>query len=131
MNTEQKARAYDEVREKIALRFGSNVAEEIFSEIEMSEDERIRKELINYLKYRYNSTALSGEERECKKWIAWLESQGEQKSIKNTWAPSEEQMKVLDEVLTYAAQHENPYWNDYIFGTLCDLIRQLKKIKEE
>lgn len=44
MTQEEKAKAYDEVREKIALRFGSNVAEEIFSEFEMNEDDRIRKE---------------------------------------------------------------------------------------
>ena len=66
---EKKARAYDEVREKIAQRFGSNVAEEIFSEYEMNEDEKIRKELIKFVKVN-----IPDEER----YIAWLEKQGEQ-----------------------------------------------------
>jgi hypothetical protein len=43
MTTEEKAKAYDKVREKIAIRFGSNVAKEIFSEYEETKDERIRK----------------------------------------------------------------------------------------
>lgn len=55
---------------------------------------------------------------------SWLEKQGERHI-----ACSEEQMKVLDEILTFAANHENPYWNNYIFGTLCNFIRQLKGIK--
>ena len=46
LSVKEKAKAYDKVREKIALRFGSNVSEEIFSEYEESEDERIRKELL-------------------------------------------------------------------------------------
>jgi late competence protein required for DNA uptake (superfamily II DNA/RNA helicase) len=50
-----------------------------------------------------------------------LEKQGEHNIV-----CSEEQMKVLDEVLTFAANHESPYWNYYIFGTLNNLIRQLK-----
>lgn len=67
------AEVYDKVREKIALRFGSNVAEEIFSEFEMSEDEKIRKEIIDYIKTgTYH-----------KDWLTWLEKQGEQKSIDN------------------------------------------------
>ena len=71
----RKAKAYDDVREKIALRFGSNVAEEIFSEFEMNEDERIRKNIISYLQNekivkRYISDI------EFDKWIDWLEKQG-------------------------------------------------------
>ena len=45
-----------------------------------------------------------------------------------TWKPSGEQMKILNEVLNFAANHESPHWNDYIFGTLNNLIRQLKKL---
>ena len=53
------------------------------------------------------------------------------KSLKDrhTLKPSDEQMNVLNEVLNFAANHESPYWNDYIFGTLSYLIRQLKKLK--
>ncbi len=50
---------------------------------------------------------------------------------KPQWKPSDEQMKILNEVLNFAANHESPHWNDYIFGTLNNLIRQLKKLREE
>lgn len=48
LSIEEKARAYDEVREKITIRFGSNVAGEIFSQFEMSEDEKIGKDILAY-----------------------------------------------------------------------------------
>lgn len=66
-----KAEAYAKVREKIALRFGSNVAEEIFSEFEESGDERIRKDIIAFIKKRDRS----GCDYDYDKWIAWLEKQ--------------------------------------------------------
>lgn len=80
MNTEEKAKAYNKVRKKIALRFGSNVAEEIFSEFEMSEDEKIRKELHIYLDWldgRKDYTPKGN--YTIRDMIAWLEKQGEQK----------------------------------------------------
>ena len=46
-----------------------------------------------------------------------------------TWKPSDEQIKMLNEFLNFAAVHISPHWNDYIFGTLNNLIRQLKKLK--
>lgn len=57
----------------------------------------------------------------------WLKSLKPQ----TCWKPSEEQIKILNEILNFAANHESPYWNDYIFGTLNNLIRQLKKLKGE
>jgi hypothetical protein len=88
MTQEEKARAYDEVREKIALRFGSNVAEEIFSEFEMSEDERIRKEIIAILQYKYEKFPNDPKYCNAPQWIAWLEKQG-QKSAE--WHREDEQ----------------------------------------
>lgn len=58
----------------------------IFPELAESEDERISKEIISYIK---NSTVCIDTDT-FKKWIAWLEKQGDQKSA---W--SEEQMRVL------------------------------------
>ena len=78
LSIEEKAKAYDKVREKIALRFGSNVAEEIFSEFEESEDERIRKALIKAIKMKAFPTSTCGGElficgQSFDKCIAWLE----------------------------------------------------------
>lgn len=57
----------------------------------------------------------------------WLKSPKE----KYTWKPSDEQIKVLVEVLIFAANHESPHWQDYIFGILKNLTRQLMKLREE
>lgn len=79
----QKAKAYDEVREKIALRFGSNIVEEIFSEFEMSEDEKVRKELIDAIHGLWDNDALpmplSVKRKDA--WLAWLEKQGDTNEI--------------------------------------------------
>ena len=80
MTIEEKAKAYDEVRKKIAIRFGSNVADEIFSQFEMSEDERIRKDLIIYLRSVLSNKKYG--DKFIESWIAWLEKQAEQKPIK-------------------------------------------------
>lgn len=70
---EEKAKRYDEaykVAESIH-RFSSNPAEikrmeEIFPSLKESEDERIRKEILDYI------DKATG----CKRWVAWLEKQG-------------------------------------------------------
>ena len=67
--------------------------------------------------------------RDCRKKWNWLESLKNKVVPQNKWKPSDEQMKILNEVLNFAANHESPHWNDYIFGTLNNLIRQLKTIK--
>lgn len=43
------------------------------------EDERIRKELIEYLTHRSEVTGFIDEDKDCKRWIAYLEKQKEQK----------------------------------------------------
>ena len=105
LSIEEKAKAYDEVREKIAIRFGSNVAEEIFSEYEESEDEKVIKFITNELAC-LRAIEITGSNRyeELTNAIAWLEKQDEY-----AVACSEGQMKMLNEVLNFAANHENPY----------------------
>ena len=85
MTQEEKAKAYDGAREKIAVRFGINVAEEIFSEFEDSEDERIRKAIIEFFKSQDDNTTYSLVPK--KDIIAWLEKQ---KQVKNTNKENEE-----------------------------------------
>lgn len=135
MNTiEEKARKYNEALEKVkglltnAKKQGHIIVriedlENTFPELKEFEDEKIRKTLIAYF-----NTFVGDYYGELKRKdiLAWLEKQGE-----HAIACSEEQMKVLNEVLTFAANHESPYWNDYIFETLNNLIRQLKKLKNQ
>lgn len=86
MTIEQKAIAYDEAikrakkwrnapnADKIPT-LSTRVIEEIFPELKESEEERIRKELIDFVKSR-----LAGFPQ-CEKFIAWLEKQGEKNLV--------------------------------------------------
>ena len=86
MTQEEKAKAYDEAIKKIRkgiqpLQDGSKISgvtngflEEVFPELKESEDERIRKEILQSI--RDNMVVIHKD-----KCIAWLEKQGEQKSI--------------------------------------------------
>jgi len=89
LSIEEKAKAYDEAfriaQELYSSPNSSNIGKgyvcTIFPELHKSEDERIRKEIIAFLKEnletgRADETwSLSG----LKRWIAWLEKQDEQK----------------------------------------------------
>lgn len=80
MTKEEKAKAYDKVREKIALRFGPKVAEEIFSVLEESEDEKFMKYILKCCE-----ETISADDRGLELSMAttiklknWLEKQGKQ-----------------------------------------------------
>jgi len=88
------------------------------------EDEKIRIAIFLFIE-SYGAHACYEVTQE--EMLDWLKSLKERYS----WKPSDEQMKILNEVLNFAANHESPHWNDYIFGTLNNLIRQLKKLREE
>ena len=83
LSIEEKAKRYDEAIEiaKNVHRFSSDLSEfkrmeQIFPELKESEDERIRKEIINYIKHIEAQTI---PEKQYDSWIAWLEKQCEQK----------------------------------------------------
>ena len=87
MTQEEKAKAYDEALERakkvkhdienIGCAMAPDMLEVIFPELCESEDERIRKDIIAFIKAVACKTAIS-EEREGK-WIVYLEKQKEQK----------------------------------------------------
>lgn len=87
------------------------------------EDETKMRAALAFIKSEFPK---EGNEEIMEDTIEWLKSLRPQKQ----WKPSEEQIKILNEILNFAANHESPYWNDYIFGTLNNLIRQLKKLIE-
>lgn len=100
MTQEQKAKAYDEAIERAKTLYNSvfvnnDVLEQIFPELKESEDEKIRKELIAFLKENHETGraeetwSLSGIER----WIAWLEKQ---KEPDGTWTEEDDaKVKVM------------------------------------
>lgn len=179
MITEEKAQAYDEAikvikdnldalneitetgAEVVNIQSIKNCFYRAFPELKESEDEKIRKALINVFATHKDYEMFFGVS--VADILAWLEKQGKKNSVtteeeekvreqvvyainklnvpeseknklldwlekqcKYTIACSEEQMKVLNKVLNFAANHESPYWNYYIFETLNNLIRQLK-----
>ena len=100
MNTEEKAKAYDEAIERakkhlsIKAHPANNVVEYIFPELCESEDEKVRKEIISFIQDHIDEINLqvSGDydtrdkedialQEWCKRAITWLEKQGEQKSV--------------------------------------------------
>ena len=78
MTQEEKAKAYDEALERAKqLQHNNAFVTTVFPELKESEDERMRKEIIEYL----NSQIPIAEENELlcfKQWISWLEKQKEQ-----------------------------------------------------
>ena len=67
---------YKEAHDKVAIRFGTNVAKEIFTDLYESEDERVRKDVYNYLyNERHNIRQLTPYTDELDRWLAWLEKQ--------------------------------------------------------
>ena len=77
ISIEEKARRYDEAYKKVAVRFGSNVADEIFPELKESEDERIRKEMIFYFTEEIPQCSIQEHADKMKEFIVWLEKQGQ------------------------------------------------------
>lgn len=88
LSMKEKAEAYDRALEiarawyKLDNNDLSNTdLETLFPELKESEDERIRKDIIFYIKAIANNENISPDsKKECKTWIAWLEKQDGQKS---------------------------------------------------
>lgn len=90
ITTEEKAQAYDKVVNKLKRFIAQGVdplitsadVQDFFPELKESEDERIRKRLIELVKeLRKLNPTNADHNAECSESIAWLEKQGEQKSV--------------------------------------------------
>ena len=76
MTQKEKAELCDKAYDKVAARFGLNVAKEIFTDLYESEDEKIKKDVYNYLyNERHNIRQLTPYTDELDRWLAWLEKQ--------------------------------------------------------
>lgn len=84
MTLEQKAKAYDEAieraKEMCAMPTDKATMEYVFPELKVSEDERIREELIDAIHGLWDNDALPMPLSVKRKdgWLAWLEKQGKQ-----------------------------------------------------
>ncbi len=74
MTEKEKAEAYDKAIERAKKLYGNGITEEIFPELKESEDERIRKEIIELLRNWASLHYISKEQ--FSERMAWLEKQG-------------------------------------------------------
>ena len=93
MTTEEKAKAYDEALERAKYLHDNHLygepqnwwtCEQIFPELKESEDERIRKEILDcFVSMKKQGCFPSRHKERYESWIAWLEKQGEHANFRN------------------------------------------------
>lgn len=79
MTEKEKAIAYDEAIERAKKLYGNGITEEIFPELKEDDDERIKKNCINFLELQKQHHAATFEIEEC---IDWLKKQGKSSTDK-------------------------------------------------
>ena len=93
LSINEKAKAYDKAIERAKKwqnepnidKIDNRIIEEIFPELKESDDEKIRKWIIDDIRYNINNEPLNNSEykKKAEKAIAWLEKQGKQLTDKN------------------------------------------------
>ena len=80
MTEKEKVKAYDEAIERVKESYSNGITEEIFPELNEDDDEKIRRWIIDDIRYNINNEPLNNSEykKKAEKAIAWLEKQGEQ-----------------------------------------------------
>ena len=97
MTEKEKAKAYDKAIERAKKLHDNGITEEIFPELKESDDERIRKWIIDDIRYNMNNEPLNNSEykKKAEKAIAWLEKQGEQKPTLPKWKYKKDNTPLL------------------------------------
>jgi hypothetical protein len=141
---EQKAKLYDEAIERAKKwynapnvnkipTFGNRVIEEIFPELAESEDERIRKALMQNLKERFGTKGNMGEGLDMPDVLAWLERQGDtfdfdKKELKkielSEW--SEEDKCMLNNVIDTLKPLRQTTHSGYSINSMVNWLKSLK-----
>ena len=131
LSIEQKAKRYDEAIE-IAKKINNeqqaqpfNVMTRVFPELKESEDERIRKDLIIYLRSVLSNKKYG--DKFIEDWIAWLEKQGKTSPVfsnssnigkdeqKQEWSEEDEKMwTIISDLLWdgYKLSDKKVSWDD-------------------
>ena len=117
MTEKEKAKAYDEALERAKKLYGKGITEEIFPELNESEDERIKKAIIEFFESEDDNTTYSLVRK--KDIIDWLERQGK----KSSWKPSKEEMDALYS-LSYITNEYDEHKEDVITHLYQDLKRE-------
>ena len=79
MTEKEKAEAYDEAIERAKKLYGNGITEEIFPELKDGDDEKIRRWVIDDIRYNMNNEPLNNSEykKKAEKAIDWFEKQCE------------------------------------------------------
>ena len=79
MTEKEKAKAYDKAIERAKKLYGNVITEEIFSELKESYDEKMRRWIIDDIRYNINNEPFNNSEykKKAEKAIDWLEKQCE------------------------------------------------------
>lgn len=94
----------------------------VFPELKESEDERIRKDIIAIFKGQIPYTS----EEDAKKYIAWLEKQGEQKSM---W--TEEDESKVEDIIYFLNTAKTHYASTKALDDCIDWLKSLKQRMEQ
>lgn len=124
MTQEDKAKAYDEAIIKAKALYGkplvdNSLLETILPELKESDDEKIRKELIEHIKANRGADFVLFQKFSEEEIISWLEKQSE--IIK--WKPSKEEMDVLYG-LAYITNQYDEHKEEVITRLYQDLKRE-------
>lgn len=88
---EDYKKKYEDANKRVAIRFGSDVARELFPDLYESEDEKISQEIIDFISQYSEGTFNFGiKDYTFKKWIDWIKKQNKQniplkEIILNVW----------------------------------------------
>ena len=93
MTEKEKAKAYDKAIERAKKLYGNGIAEEIFPELKESDDDRLKKAIIEFFESEDDNTTYSLVRK--KDIIAWLEKQGEQKPTLPKWKYKKDNTPLL------------------------------------
>lgn len=100
--------------------------EHIFPELKESDHERIRKELIDYIKSKSkNSCSPTPPKNTLINWITWLEKQTELESM-ISWKPTEKQINAIKLARSFVTDDFGS--NPTLSETLKGLERQLENL---
>lgn len=102
---------YKEANDKVAARFGTNVAKEIFTDLYESEDEKIRKSLIHLVHLYGGEFGMIDANTSVEKAIAWLEKQGESYTKRDVDNAYIEGMAFAKDELEKQGK-QKPYWSE-------------------
>ena len=107
-----------------AFKTAKELTETIFPELRESEDERIRKEMIDFIQETIENVGESPNiwtMNNAKKWLSWLEKQGEK-----SW--SEEDEEMIDFMIEFI---ESLYWRKDLTKRKDEVLSWLKSLKPQ